>query len=172
MCGNGTNSVNMVSPPQNTGTGVLQVTAANTAPAFGVVPIALGGTGVNTKSLLSNLLGLGGATENGAQITYDPIPVVRGGTGKTTLNGLSESMGLGATTGTAIPVARGGTGQTTLADVKNSFGYLSNTGDNATGNYLFDGNISIKNTNESVAQYNLSERLTQIESRLQVLEAK
>ena len=172
LCGNGTGAVNLIS---TNSTGVLQVNAANGAPIYGTVPVALGGTGVTTKSLLSNLLGLGGATENGNNITYDPIPVGRGGTGRNNLNSLSNDLGLGETTNTAIPIARGGTGiqANSTTDIRSGIGAIGNRGDtDIQGDYVVNGTISIKNTNTGLVQYNLSDRLANIESRLATLEAK
>lgn len=172
LCGNGTNAVNLIG---TNSTGVLQVNRTDTDPTFDVVPVALGGTGVTTKSLLSNLLGLGGATESGNNITYDPIPVGRGGTGHDNLNSLSNDLGLGETTNTAIPIARGGTGiqANSTTDIRSGIGAIGNRGDtDIQGDYVVNGTISIKNTNTGLVQYNLSDRLANIESRLAALEAK
>lgn len=149
--------------------GVLQVNSANSAPTFGVVPVALGGTGVTTKSLLSNLLGLGGGTESGNNITYDPIPVGRGGTGRTNLNSVSNDLGLGETINSAIPLSRGGTGVMagSAGDVLQALGAVSVNGDSRLkGNYNIDGNVLIQNTANGVTLYDLSTRLKDIESNV------
>lgn len=172
LAGNGTGQVKMIG---TSGTGVLQVNAANQEPSFGTVPVAFGGTGVTTLNALTNLLGLGNASVSGANPTFDAIPVTRGGTGVTSLPALSNALGLGDNLSAAIPLARGGTGATSVTGVKTNLGYVSNNGgDNLKGDYLIDGNLYIKNTssNPSVQQYNLTDRLAQIEQDIATLKQK
>lgn len=172
LAGNGTGQVKMIG---TSGTGVLQVNAANQEPSFGTVPVAFGGTGVTTLNALTNLLGLGNASVSGANPTFDAIPVTRGGTGVTSLPALSNALGLGDNLSAAIPLARGGTGATSVTGVKNNLGYVSNNGgDNLKGDYLIDGNLYVKNTssNPNVQQYNLTDRLTQIEQDIAELKQK
>lgn len=172
LCGNGTSAVNLIG---TNSTGVLQVNRIDTDPTFDVVPVALGGTGVTTESRLSNLLGLGGATKNGNIVTYDPIPVARGGTGRNNLDSLSNDLGLGLATNVPIPTTRGGTGiqANSASEIRSGIGAISNRGDSdIQGDYVVNGTVSIKNTNTGLVQYNLSDRLASIESRLAALEAK
>lgn len=172
LAGNGTGQVKMIG---TSGTGVLQVNAANQEPSFGTVPVAFGGTGVTTLNALTNLLGLGNASVSGANPTFDAIPVTRGGTGVTSLPALSNALGLGDNLSAAIPLARGGTGATSISGVKTNLGYVANNGgDNLKGDYLIDGNLYIKNTssNPSVQQYNLTDRLAQIEQDIATLKQK
>lgn len=167
LFGNGTEAIGMASPGD--GTGVLQVIAANAQPAFGVVPIALGGTGVSTKSDLSYTLGLGDGREQGNITTFDPIPVPRGGTGQDNLNGVSKELGLGDTINSPVPLIRGGTGVSaaTIEELRAGIKAIGNNGDsNITGDYTVNGNIVIQNTNSNpnVSPYNLTSRLTTIDS--------
>lgn len=172
LAGNGTGQVKMIG---TSGTGVLQVNAANQEPSFGTVPVAFGGTGVTTLNALTNLLGLGNASVSGANPTFDAIPVTRGGTGVTSLPALSNALGLGDNLSAAIPLDRGGTGATSISGVKTNLGYVANNGgDNLKGDYLIDGNLYVKNTssNPSVQQYNLTDRLAQIEQDIATLKQK
>lgn len=172
LAGNGTGQVKMIG---TSGTGVLQVNSANQEPSFGTVPVAFGGTGVTTLNALTNLLGLGNASVSGANATFDAIPVTRGGTGVTSLPALSNALGIGDNLSAAIPLARGGTGATSISGVKTNLGYVSNNGgDNLKGDYLIDGNLYVKNTssNPSIPQYNLTDRLTQIEQDIAELKQK
>ena len=172
LAGNGTGQVKMIG---TSGTGVLQVNAANQEPSFGTVPVAFGGTGVTTLNALTNLLGLGNASVSGANPTFDAIPVTRGGTGVTSLPALSNALGLGDNLSAAIPLTRGGTGATSVTGVKTNLGYVSNNGgDNLKGDYLIDGNLYVKNTSSSpsVQQYNLTDRLVQIEQDIAELKQK
>lgn len=172
LAGNGTGQVKMIG---TSGTGVLQVNAANQEPSFGTVPVAFGGTGVTTLNALTNLLGLGNASVSGANPTFDAIPVTRGGTGVTSLPALSNALGLGNNLSAAIPLDRGGTGATSISGVKTNLGYVANNGgDNLKGDYLIDGNLYVKNTssNPSVQQYNLTDRLAQIEQDIATLKQK
>ena len=172
LAGNGTGQVKMIG---TSGTGVLQVNSANQEPSFDTVPVAFGGTGVTTLNALTNLLGLGNASVSGANATFDAIPVTRGGTGVTSLPALSNALGIGDNLSAAIPLARGGTGATSVSGVKTNLGYVSNNGgDNLKGDYLIDGNLYVKNTssNPSIPQYNLTDRLTQIERDIAELKQK
>lgn len=169
LFGNGTEAIGMASPGD--GTGVLQVTAANAQPAFGVVPIALGGTGVSAKSDLSYSLGLGNGREQGNITVFDPIPVPRGGTGQDNLNGVSKELGLGDTINSPVPLTRGGTGisAASIDELRSGIKAIANNGDsNITGDYTINGNITIQNSNSNpnVSPYNLTSRFKELDQTI------
>lgn len=169
LFGNGTEAIGMASPGD--GTGVLQVTAANAQPAFGVVPIALGGTGVSAKSDLSYSLGLGNGREQGNITVFDPIPVPRGGTGQDNLNGVSKELGLGDTINSPVPLTRGGTGisAASIDELRSGIKAIANNGDsNITGDYTINGNITIQNSNSNpnVSPYNLTNRFKELDQTI------
>lgn len=183
LVGKGTDAVQMISA--GSGTGVLEVTTANGAPSFGIVPVALGGTGVQSRSLLSKALGLDEAlSEAGDNVTYKPIPVTRGGTGVGSYSDLNTKLGLatapngniadGAQISNAISVQRGGTGATNASGARTNLNVVNKTGDTISGDFILNGRFYIENTTSAptVTRYDISSRLSDIESRLTTLEGK
>lgn len=116
LTGNGTNALNNV-PTAN---GAFYATGANSAPKFGTLPIAQGGTGATTVAGVRNNLGLGNTT--GA------LPIANGGTGANTASAARANLGLGSVaTESILPIAKGGTGATTVKAVLENFGFSSGT---------------------------------------------
>jgi hypothetical protein len=170
----------MITP--SAGTGVFLIKANDAAPTFEKVPIALGGTGVTTKSALSDLLGLGTATtETNYIVTYNPIPVGRGGTGVTSYGDLNTKLGLatdvngniasGAQVSNAISIQRGGTGATNVMDARTNLNVVNKSGDLIENDFVLNGRLYIKNDKVSpnITQYDVTERFKTIETNVQSL---
>ena len=173
LVGKGTNAVGMITPSAGTGVFLIKVEK---------VPLALGGTGVSTRSELSNLLGLGTATtETNYVVTYNPIPVGRGGTGVTSYGDLNKALGLsmdpngsmtsGAQVSGAISISRGGTGATNATDARNNFNAVNKTGDNIENDFILNGRLYIKNdkVTPNTTQYDVTSRFTNIETSISPL---